>query len=248
MSTTNSKYPMNPTAAETKKELYDRWVKEVCAFLKEVGPKLNRCCSAMQSRPVLDKSPEVVFLGHHPHEDFGWIPEKEADRKRFDEGNPQFYADNGKERMKWPIWAKLYDVMKFDNYTRPMEDGNFVFMNAVYFGAAKIKQLLEIPGSHEAMAQCIRFTGQAISDIFQPKVVVCLSVNHIFEKLNREFHFQNIETLQLKNGEHVLKKVVKRGQWGNSTVIGVPNPTSWGMSWLDLGAIALFIKQELEKK
>ena len=68
MKTADSKQPMNPAAAETKEKLYDRWVNEVCDFLKEVGPKLDRCCSAMQSRPVLDKSPEVVFLGYNAHE------------------------------------------------------------------------------------------------------------------------------------------------------------------------------------
>ena len=47
------------TTKEERKTLYDRWVDEVCAFLEEAGPRLNRCCSAMQSRPVLDKSPEV---------------------------------------------------------------------------------------------------------------------------------------------------------------------------------------------
>lgn len=31
--------------------------------------------------------------------------------------------------------------MKFANYTKPMEDGNFVFMNAFYFGSSKIRQL-----------------------------------------------------------------------------------------------------------
>ena len=67
----------------TRKELYDNWVERVCHFLEETGPKLGkggRCCSTFQSAPVLDKSPDVVFLGYNPHEDYGYVP---VDRERF---------------------------------------------------------------------------------------------------------------------------------------------------------------------
>lgn len=248
MNAINSKQPMNSTAAETKKELYDRWVDEVCAFLEEVGPKLNRCCSAMQSRPVLDKSPEVVFLGYHPHEDFGWIPEKGADRERFYKGNPSFYADNGKERMKWPVWAKLYGAMEWANCARPMEDGNFVFMNAVYFGTAGVAALKSMQGSKNVIDRCLDFTEQAIQTIFQSKMVVCFSTNEVFDPLHAKFKFREVETLNpLNTPKHVCTKAVKRGWWGNCKVIGIPHP-SQAISYDDFGAMALFIKQELETK
>ncbi len=240
----------NPAAAGTKQELYDRWVDEVCAFLEDAGPKLNRCCSAMQSRPVLDKSPEVVFLGLHPHEDFGWIPEKGADRKRFYEGNPDFYADNGQKRLtnEWKVWSKLYYAMEWANCTRPMEDGNFVFMNAVYFGTADVAALKALPGSKEVIGKCLDFTAQAIQTVFQPKLVVCFSMKEVFDPLNAKFGFERVETLNPLNGpSYVSDKVVRRGWWGDCKVIGIPHPASYGLTNDDWGAFALFIKQELNK-
>lgn len=235
----------NSAAAGTKKELYDRWVDEVCAFLEDVGPKLNRCCSAMQSRPVLDKSPEVVFLGLHPHEDFGWIPEKGADRERFYTGNPSFYENDGKTRMTWKVWSKPYNAMKWAGCTRPMEDGNFVFMNAVYFGTADVAALKALPGSKEVIARCLDFTAQAIQTVFQPKLVVCFSTNEVFDPLDARFGFEKVETLNPLNGpKHVSTKAVKRGWWGGCKVVGIPHP-SQAISNDDWGAIALFIKQEL---
>ena len=87
----------------TRKELYDNWVDRVCRFLQETGPKLGdggRCCGTFQSAPVLDKSPDVVFLGYNPHEKYGYVP---VDKDRFYKGNPDFYAS----RDKWRIWKKL---------------------------------------------------------------------------------------------------------------------------------------------
>ncbi len=233
------KHCSNPADAGTKKERYDRWVDEVCAFLEEVGPKLNCCCSAMQSRPELDRSPEVVFLGYNANEQGEFY----VDKKRFADGNPSFYKDDGKNRMTWPIWAKPYHAMKRIGFTRPMEDGNFVFMNAVYFGGSSIKQLQEIPESREAIAQCMRFTEEVITKIFRPKAVVCFSIDSVFEPLARQCDFRDVERVVVhgKNG-------VKRGTWDDIPVIGVPHPAAHGLTNDDWDAFALFIKQELEKK
>ena len=239
MKTTDFKQPINPTAMETKKELYDRWVKEVCAFLEEVGPKLNRCCSAMQSRPVLDKSPEVVFLGYNAHEPY----EFSLDKQRFVNGNQAFYKDDEKNRLTWKIWAKPYRAMERIAFTRPMEEGNYVFMNAVYFGSSSIKQLQMIPGSRDAIIRCMQFTEEAITKIFHPKAVVCFSIGSVFEPLARQCGFHDVERIVVHN-----KNGVKRGKWGDITVIGIPHPAARGLTNDDWDAFALFIKQELEKK
>ncbi|MDE5637779.1 MAG: hypothetical protein K2I43_07190, partial [Alistipes sp.] len=205
-----------------RKALYDRWVDEVCAFLEEAGPRLNRCCNAMQSRPVLDGSPEVVFLGYNAHEDYDWIPEKGADRRRFYDGNPYFYTEG---KTKWAVWSKLYGAMKWAECTRPMEDGRFVFMNAVYFGSASIAQLKAIPGSGEAIAACLRFTERAVTEIFRPKLVVCFSIPELFNPLAAKFGFREVETLHpLNTPKYVSRHAVRRGWWGDSKVIGLPHP------------------------
>ena len=105
----------------TRKELYDNWVERVCLFLEETGPKLGpggRCCGTFQSAPVLDKSPDVAFLGFNPHEDYGYVP---VDRKRFYEGNPEFYVS----REKWAIWRKLYNALKYVKYLTPVTGREF---------------------------------------------------------------------------------------------------------------------------
>lgn len=241
------KHSLNLAAAGAKKESYDHWVDEVCAFLEEMGPKLNCCCSAMQSRPELDKSPEVVFLGYNAHEESSWDPAKGADRERFYTGNPCFYENDGKKRMTWPVWSKLYGMMKWANCTRPMEDGNFVFMNAIYFGTNSIKALKSLPEHKQAIDKCLDFTEQAIQTVFRPNLVVCFSTE-VFDQLNAKFGFERVETLNPLNGEkYVSVKAVKRGWWGDSKVIGIPHP-SQAISNDELGAVALFIKQELETK
>lgn len=45
-----------------KQELYEKWVDKVCQFIECVGPEINCTSCAMQSKPVLDKSPQVVSL------------------------------------------------------------------------------------------------------------------------------------------------------------------------------------------
>lgn len=87
-----------------KQELYEKWVDKVCQYIESVGPEFNCTSCAMQSKPVLDKSPQVVFLGYNAHEPF---PYQGANKERFYEGNPYFYT----EREKWPVWGKLYAAM-----------------------------------------------------------------------------------------------------------------------------------------
>lgn len=133
-------------AVEGQRRLrYEEWVEKVCDFLETTAPNLEeegRCCSVFQSKPVLNKQPDVLFLGYNAHENYGYTG---IDRKRFWKGNPSFYEEGARYRDPWKIWYRPYNAMKFAHYTEPMEDGNFVFMNAVYFGSSKIQQLERIP-------------------------------------------------------------------------------------------------------
>ena len=51
-----------------KQELYDQWVNKVCQYIENVGPEINCTSCAMESKPALDRSPQVVFLGYNAHE------------------------------------------------------------------------------------------------------------------------------------------------------------------------------------
>ena len=244
---------------KTIKQQYDEWVSKVCAFLVEESTKLNVTCGTFQSKPILDKQPDVVFLGYNPHET-GPVLTLEKIRERFYEGNRCFYSD---ERKKWPIWKPINDIFEWVDYTKPIEDGNFMFFNAIYFGTNNIDDFKKLPNSNENLNKCLQYTGEVIQDIFKPKCVICLSVPDCFEKLNFKFHFQqeiivntaedtdkNIldEVLVSKKWNHVHKcsKTVKRALWNDIPVYGIPHP-SGSVSSDDWGAIALYLKSEMQK-
>ena len=244
---------------ETKKHEYDKWVSKVCSFLVEESTKLNVTCGTFQSKPILDKQPDVVFLGYNPHET-GPVLTLEKIRERFYEGNPCFYSD---ERRKWPIWKPLYDIFEWASYTKPIEDEHFVFFNAIYFGTNNIDDFKKLPNSNENINKCLQLTGEVIQNIFKPKCIVCLSVPDCFDKLNKEFHFQQEvlvntaedteqsvldEVLISKKWKHIHKcsKTVKRALWNDIPVYGIPHP-SGSVSSDDMGAIALYLKSEMQK-
>ena len=98
---------------ETKQEQYSKWVDDVVAYLKSVAPNIGeggRACSVMQSRAVLDKDIDVLFLGCNANEDWGYCG---VDRERFWTGNKYFYNS---EKWKnndamlhepWRVWYRL---------------------------------------------------------------------------------------------------------------------------------------------
>ena len=87
-------------------ELYNQWVDKVCRYIEEVGPRINCTSCAFQSKPLLDKSPDVVFLGYNAHEPWGYAG---VNRERFYEGNPSFYAD--RDKPAWKIWQKCLSLI-----------------------------------------------------------------------------------------------------------------------------------------
>lgn len=225
---------------KTRLELYNDWVDRVCRFIEEAGPRINCVSCAMQSKPVLDREPEVVFLGYNAHEPYGYMG---PNRERFYAGNPSFYTD--RDKAAWKVWRKPYDAMKFAGYTEPMTDGNFVFMNAVFFGSENIKALQAKPGSKEVVEQCLDFTAEAIQEVFRPRCVVCFSIGDCFRPLEQRFGFTEVETVtpRIINGESARQTVTK-GMWGEIPVYGIPHP-SGRVSNDDWGGIALWLKEEM---
>ena len=246
---------------KTKKQMYDDWVSKVSSFLFEESSRLNITCGTFQSKPILDKQPDVVFLGYNPHEKGPVLP-LEKIQERFYNGNQCFYSD---ERKTWPIWKPLWDSFEWAGYTKPVEDGNFIFFNAIYFGTNNINEFKKLPNSNEAIKKCIQFTGEVIQNIFKPKCIVCLSVPECFENLNRHFKFievKKIDTLYETDAEvldfainkefkgwkerYSCKSKIMKGIWNGIPVYGVPHP-SGRLSYADKGAIALYLRSEMQK-
>lgn len=243
------------------KAKYDKWVQRVCAFLAEEGPKLNKHCASFQSKPILDKHPDVVFLGYNPHEDWEYY-EEDAQPERFYEGNPSFCDPEIRKQGNWKIWNRLYNAFNWAEYTKPVEDGNFVFFNAVYFGSHNIAKMKSIPEATAAIDKCLDYTGEVVQEIFKPKCVVCFSIPDCFDLLNQKFHFENVQSVRLSDNlnpnlaEFAIKKswksgvpnsnrTIKTALWSGIPVYGIPHP-SGRVSNDDWGLIALYLHNEME--
>ena len=241
---------------------YDNWVQRVCAFLAEEGPKLNKHCASFQSKPILDKQPDVVFLGYNPHENWEYFKE-DSQPERFYEGNPSFCNPEMRKRGNWKIWNRIYDAFDWAEYTRPVEDGNFVFFNAVYFGSDNIQEMKSIPSASEAIDKCLDFTSEVIQEIFKPKCVVCFSIPDCFDLLNLKFSFTDNRSIKLNENiaphltEFAIKKcwksgvpnsnrTIKTALWNGIPVYGIPHPSGLN-NYDDWGLIALFLRNEMEK-
>lgn len=232
----------NITMETNRTELYNQWVDKVCQYIEEVGPKLNLPGSVMQSRPVLDRQPGVVFLGFNSHEEWGYCGLK---RERFFDGNPFFYENRMSET--WKVWKRPYEAFKSVNYLNPMTDGNYVFMNAVYFGSKDIKTLKATTDGKEAIDRCLDFTEEVIQNVFKPKCVVCFSQNDCFAPLRTKFKFGQVETVTPTNFDgQPAKKTVIKGLWNSIPVYGIPHP-SGRINYDDWGGIALYLKKEMEQ-
>ena len=246
-----------------RKEKYDNWVKRVIEFLAETGPRLGENgthCATFQSMPVLCKQPDVVFLGYNPNEPWEFYKE-DVLPERFYEGNPYFYS----ERNKFKVW-RLASAFEWADYTKPVRDGNFVFFNAVYFGTRNIQSFKIIPGSKQAIEKCNTFTEEVIQEIFKPKCIVCFSVNDCFNLLNDRFHFKDVQLINTAestdsdliefaitrkekawNETYSCQHPVMKGYWNGIPVYGIPHPSYAKVTSDDLGAIALYLRSELQK-
>lgn len=229
-----------------RKELYDAWVDRVCDFIEEAGPKLDKCASAFQSKPVLDKQADVLFLGYNAQEDF---PYGEVNRERFYEGNSYFYKERYTKKWNndWIVWSKPYGMFKWADYLNPVSDGNFIFMNAVYFGSKDMKQFNAISGSKDAIQKCLALTGEVIQDVFKPKCIVCFSIQQCFDPLNNQYKFTDVQKFTPKTYNGVDATVgMKKGMWGNIPIYGMNHP-SRAISYENLGAIILYLKKEMQQ-
>ena len=233
-----------------KENKYKKWVDKVVEYLERTAPVIGKSCSVMQSRAVLNKDIDVVFLGCNANEDY---PYEKVDRDRFWNGNKFFYNNekyHNNDAMfhsPWKVWYKPYNALacKLLNDTTPMEDGNYIFMNAIYFGTRTLNQMNKLPLIKEVKDTCLKYTDEVIHNIFCPKLIVCFSVRDCFDVLNRHFGFDDvIEVIPSHPIPNIhCPKKVKSATWKGRRVIGIPHP-SQAISNDNWGAIGNFILQQ----
>lgn len=233
-----------------KENKYKKWVDKVAKYLETTGPEIGTSCSVMQSRAVLDKDIDVVFLGCNANEPWGYCG---VDRKRFWDGNSAFYNNDDYRNNHamfhdpWKVWYIPYNALQWLKDTSPMDDGNYIFMNAIYFGTSDLKQMNNLPLINEAKKKCLSYTDEVIHKIFCPKLIVCFSIPDCFDVLNKQYDFKNIIEIIPNHPNpdyHCTQAVkVKSAEWKGCRVIGIPHPSK-AISYDDWGAIGNFILQQ----
>lgn len=230
----------------SKKELFDKWVDRVMAYAAEVGPKINCHIAPMQSAPILDKQCDILFLGINPAEG-GWDygdPEKEADyaRKRFYEGNN---PEGWHKRWDWVFNPENPN----NSFTKAgwgdaVRKGNYNFFNIIFFGSAHGGT--DIP--FEEVKQCADFAAEAITDIFRPKCVICISISEVFDRLNATMHFDQAERMKsfVREDGKPMNYRVMRGEKDGIRFYGIPHFTGyWRVTKADFNAIVAAIHKDM---
>ena len=213
---------------QAKQKLYDAWVEEVFEYIKETGSKIDRCANVLISKPVLDKQPDIVYLNLNTNEDLPYVT---ADKKRFYYGHPYFQTN----REEWKMWANLQQAFTEINYTRPVTEGNYVLMNALYFGFNKVNQLKKEMEWHELdltfdeiPTQSFTFTSRLIHSILQPKCVVCFSINNCFKPIHAQFDFEQEEEILVHTqvGNKTIETTLLKAKWNGIPIFGITHPAA----------------------
>lgn len=219
---------MCKTVITEKREKYANWVKRVCDFISQVGPKLNLPAGAMQSNisEAIDNDIDIMFLGHDPHE----VPKENYKfeygdyiQERFMKGNPCW----GDRNTKWPIWKNLRDnfINVYGESSLVDDTKHMVFTNAIFFTGDKIKLVLDQIGT-SVERKCLDFTSELIFDILHPKILVCFSVSDVFDKLMNTINGKSGKKLNvLRFKPYNIRHFCKITQYKGSIILGIPHPS-----------------------
>ncbi len=235
---------MCKTVITEKREKYANWVKRVCDFISQVGPKLNLPAGAMQSNisEAIDNDINIMFLGHDPHE----VPKDKYKfeygdyiQERFMKGNPCW----GDRNKKWPIWKNLRDnfINVYGESSLVDDTKHMVFTNAIFFTGDKIKLVLDQIGTSVEW-KCLDYTNELIFDILHPKILVCFSVSDVFDKLIKMINWKSGNKLTvLRFKPYNIKHFCAITQCDGTVILGIPHPSGAHGIYSSLPAIVRII-------
>ena len=209
---------------------YTEWIDKACEFVEKVGPTLNMPVGAMQSNisTALGNDLNIMFLGHDAHEADSTFQFENSDyfRERCRTGNVCWKYRNEKD---WAIWKNLRDCfLRVFGEAIIMDDMNhLVFTNAIFFTGDHITEVLDQIGT-SVENRCMELTRDLIFDILQPKLLVCFSVNDVFEKLicsvrKKEGFHEKIIVKKFK--PYHIKHTCAITKVDNIIILGIPHPS-----------------------
>lgn len=187
-----------------RKSKYEEWINRAIDYIAKVGPIINMSSGCTQAKPFFDKQAEIMFVGINPAESYGWV-EKDGlqnERNRFIEGNicrPEEWAINPAKpaHAKWnwifnPENAKnSFNNAKWSDVVMP---GNYLFYNLYMFGSKGTSDL----NYTQMGVDSIMLISELITEILQPKRVICLSTTKVFNPLKAVIKFENVHCLNVK--------------------------------------------------
>lgn len=235
---------MCKTVITEKREKYANWVKRVCDFISQVGPKLNLPAGAMQSNisEAIDNDINIMFIGHDPHE----VPKDKYKfeygdyiQERFMKGNPCW----GDRNTKWPIWKNLRDnfINVYGESSLVDDTKHMVFTNAIFFTGDKIKSVLDQIGTSVEW-KCLDYTNELIFDILHPKILVCFSVSDVFDKLIKMINWKSGNKLIVHRFKpYNIKHFCAITQCDGTVILGIPHPSGAHGIYSSLPAIVRII-------
>ena len=131
---------------------------------------------------------------------------------------------------------------------------HMVFTNAIFFTRDKITEVLNQIGA-SVESRCMELTRELIFDILHPKLLVCFSVNDVFDKLinsiRRKDGFNEKLTIRKFKPFHI-KHTCAITQFNGTTILGIPHPSGAHGVLASLPAIVRIINdlakdEEIEK-
>lgn len=237
-------------------EKYEKWVDKACAFVDQVGPQLNMPVGSMQSNisMALGNDIKIMFLGHDAHEpnpDFIYN-NSEYFRDRCMNGN--IYWNNRND--KWDIWKNLrnYFIKEFGESSLMDDMDHLVFTNAIFFTGDKIDKVLDQIGT-SVENKCMDLTRELVFDILQPQLLVCFSVNDVFDKLIGSIRKEEGPTVKMivkKFKPYHIKHTCAITKFHSTTILGIPHTSGAHGVFASLPAIVRTINDlargvEIEK-
>lgn len=180
---------------------------------------------ALQSPPK--ENPDLLIIGLNPGGSdadtyLSACNTREIERMTYKEimkENPFWHKRDSKKRDEnWAIWTRLKHSFINDEMFQLLE--NSVYMNLLYFNSGNFNDFLSKSGSKKAFDVCCKLTNEAISDVFKPKMIICLGVSDCFNGIKGCTSFE--EFPRNKNN----KKILVKKYFNDIPVYGIPHPSS----------------------
>jgi hypothetical protein len=196
-------------------EEFNKWADKACRYCydKAISNEINLNFYAFQSKPLIDKQPELLILGLNPHGDDNYwngqyLPPYEEAIDRFSKENPYFKP----EKDKWLIWQGLKRVFHAENIKRMLQDDySYMYMNVLYFNTNDINTFKNnYDKQGEVFRDSVNLTVELIQ-LLKPKRILCLSIVDCFNRLKDNFTDCQI----------LIPSFLVTGRWENIPVYGI---------------------------